>query len=420
MTSPLPIPVLLRSPAWRRGAAALLLALGPAAAAAETPVERGDVLRIEVMNAPEFSRQAPVDADGRVALAVIGTVPVAGRDTATIGAEIAAAFVELDVLTAPIVLVEVVSYRQVYVGGNVGRPGAIDFVPGMTVRQAIVTAGGARLAPADATVSSEDALAAMGERRAAAFRLAQVAARIARIEAELAGAAALAEDAAAVPVASAALRAAAARSEASLLADEIENAAAHRDHVTNLLGLIDHEIDTLNRQADLQDTETKVQQAEIDDARTLVERGVMPRTRLQELLSEMSQLNSDRLETSASVARAQQQAERVRFELSAVAAERREALRLDLQAAERERAVLQAEIEALDLRILSAGVTSRDAATTRVVIHRNQGGRPTDLAVTMDDPVMPGDVIDLVLDLTTAALPAEADAADRALARSLP
>ncbi|QEW23418.1 polysaccharide export protein EpsE (plasmid) [Paracoccaceae bacterium] len=401
----------------RRALAVFAACLPPLAALAGTTIERGDVLRVEVMNAPEFSRdRAPVDADGRIALLALGTIQVAGRDTDTARAEIAAAFAERGVLVAPVVLVEVTNYRQVYVGGRVGRPGAIDFVPGMTARQAIVTAGGIRLVASETATDPAETLSAIAERASTAFALAQVVARISRLQAQLDGAENLTAAPPPAQVPPGMLDQTAA-SETALLSDIGHRTEGQRHHARDLLTLIDVELDTLSRQMALQDTEAEVQAAEIEDARSLVERGLMPRPRLQELLREQSRLNRDRLETSAFTARARQEAETVRFELQDETARRREDLRLLLQEARRDQARLEADIESLDLRIMAGGLAPADPARTRLVIHRTLDGVLTGHDATMDDPVLPGDVLELIL--VSPGVPNAPDAAPDALPAAL-
>lgn len=379
--------------------AILCIFLGPIAAGAGTTVERGDVLRVEVMNAPEFSREVAVDIDGRIALHILGRIPVAGRDTDTIAASIAAAFKQEALLTAPEVLVEVASYRPVYVGGSVARPGAIDFVPGMTARHAIIAAGGIRLMAAESAPASQDVLAAVAERQSKAFSLAQVVARIARLEADLADESALPDVAAEDPVPSS-VQAETLASESALHADELARRDARKGHAESMIELINLEIATLSQQADLQSTESAIQQSEVDAARDLVSRGLMPQTRLQELLREQSRLSRDRLETSAFEARARQQAETERFELANEVALRREQTRLELQDARARRAALDADIAALDLRILSAGLAQPETTHTRLVIYRRDGDAQTEIEADMNAPLQPGDVLEVALVLS--------------------
>ena len=378
--------------------ATLLLAV-PSTLFAGTTVERGDVLRVDVINAPEFSRVAPVDVDGRIALPLLGTITVAGSDVDTIRDRITEIFVDRSVLVAPVILVEVASYRRVYVGGSVGAAGSLDFVPGLTVRQAVIAAGGSRLPQAEGTTTAEATLASLAERRALTFRLAQASARIVRLNAELAGEPSMGQ-ADADSLAPPAILADTMQAEAALLTDIRQRQDDRKEYTGKLLRMLSSELDTLLEQVKLQESEADLQQSEINDVRQLVERGLTPRTRLQELLREKSQLTRDRLETSAFAARARQQSEAARYEYAEEQAKRREALRLELQTAVQDRAALEASIEALDLRLQASGVTpSRQAPVMRVTVHRRTGAETSTFDVEMDEPLQPGDVVDVAFEV---------------------
>lgn len=383
----------------------LCLILIGSLAQSETPVERGDVLRFEVLNAPELSREAVVDVDGRVMLPLLGSVEVAGRKPNVIRRELMAAFKDLGLLTKPELLVEVAVYRKVYVGGSVGRPGAIDFVPGMTARQAVIAAGGLRLSADVTSATPEELLSAMASRRALSFRHAQTVARIARLRSELSGAASLSDlgndlgdmtpdDTASIVAA-----------EADHLTELHRRMARRERHGEELIDLITLELETLERQAALQTEESKAQKAEIDNARTLVERGLMPRPRLMEMLRLQSQLNRDRLDNTAFAARARQAAETVRFELLDETLRNREATRNELSAALAQKADLESRIAAIDLRLLSAGsgAVSHDIKPV-LVIFRSEGNRRMQVTdALLDEPIKPGDVLDLRIEVPTGA-----------------
>jgi polysaccharide export outer membrane protein len=72
---------------------------------------------------------------------LIGVIPARGRTTAEVEASIAAALRD-GYLRSPDVSVEVDRYRPYYAMGEVGAAGQYPYVPGMTVQQAIATAGG--------------------------------------------------------------------------------------------------------------------------------------------------------------------------------------------------------------------------------------------------------------------------------------
>ncbi len=372
-------------------------------------VEQGDVLRIEVLGAEEFSREAPVDANGAIALPHVGAIAVAGRDTAAIAAEIATALETAGLLRTPVVLVEFAAYRPVYLGGAVQTPGAVAYVPGLTVRKAVIAAGGLRR-NASGLGAGEDALAAMVKRRSVALALAQAEARILRLEAELA-------DLETLPDAAVGASALAARdgeailaAEAGLLSDRRAAVQASDAHTAQMLTLVASELDTLARQAALQEEESGLQNEEIDGARILVEKGLMPRSRLQELLRERSSLRRDQLATDAFAARARQVSETLRFEATRSRLRQREDMRIALQEALRTRASLDAELEALDLKVMSFGLsatTLREATAPRFVIHRTAQGAARRLDVGPDAAILPGDVLEVTLAQGTDVDPTE-------------
>lgn len=404
--------------AWRL---IVLLAAWPAcagAAFAGTTIERGDVLHVEVLRAPDFTREARVDVDGRVSLPLLGPVEVAGEDLEGVRRILETALAERGLVMDPVVVVEVAAYRPVYVGGAVGAPGTVDYTPGLTVRQALIAAGGPRLGPDARQLAPEEIIAAAAESRSVSFQLAQVRARIARLREEIVGSPSDSASAAATE----STASEAERAEAELLADRRTRATGLSAHTEDLVALIELELETLSQQAELQDREAQVQQEEIDTTRELISRGLVPRSRLAELLREQSQLSRDLLENNAFAARARQAKSEVRFEEADLVAEEREEMRLELQEAERERAELEAQLQALQASIAAGGVALSGSGLPpppepRVVIHRQSGGETSSISSDVDAPVEPGDVLEVTLDTSpplapVAALPQDWDPQD--------
>ncbi|WP_181164548.1 polysaccharide biosynthesis/export family protein [Amaricoccus solimangrovi] len=137
--------------------AALLAAplLAAPALAGSYLLQPGDVLELYVAGRAEIRARMPVDIDGEIVAPLAGVLPAAGRPLAEITEEIRAriAMAALPVtggnglssaehIHPSLVSVGLGGYRPVYVDGAVRRPGAHDFVPGLTARQAIALAGG--------------------------------------------------------------------------------------------------------------------------------------------------------------------------------------------------------------------------------------------------------------------------------------
>jgi polysaccharide export outer membrane protein len=101
-----------------------------------------DVLRIDVWKEPEISRSVPVRPDGKVSLPLLNDVQAAGLTAMELASVITEGLKKF--MNSPQVTVSVseINSRRVYVTGEVTRPGAYPLLPGMTVLQALTSAGG--------------------------------------------------------------------------------------------------------------------------------------------------------------------------------------------------------------------------------------------------------------------------------------
>lgn len=101
----------------------------------------GDRLRVIVFGQDSLSNSYSVDGAGRIAMPLIGSVPVFGRDLPSVEREIAARLRD-GFVRDPRVSVEVEAFRPFFVLGEVQNAGQYPYVEGMTVQTAIAIAGG--------------------------------------------------------------------------------------------------------------------------------------------------------------------------------------------------------------------------------------------------------------------------------------
>ncbi len=101
----------------------------------------GDRLRVIVFGQDSLSNAYSVDGAGRIAMPLIGSVPVQGRTLTEVEGVISARLRE-GYVREPRVSVEVEAFRPFFVLGEVTSAGQFPFVEGMTVRTAIAIAGG--------------------------------------------------------------------------------------------------------------------------------------------------------------------------------------------------------------------------------------------------------------------------------------
>lgn len=104
-------------------------------------LDAGDQLRVIVFGQPDLTNSYVVDQAGMISMPLIGSVPARGRTTAEIESAVAERL-RNGYLRHPDVSAEVDRYRPFFALGEVAAAGQYDYVPGITVQQAIAIAGG--------------------------------------------------------------------------------------------------------------------------------------------------------------------------------------------------------------------------------------------------------------------------------------
>ena len=101
-----------------------------------------DILHIYVWKEPDLTRDVTVMADGRITFPLIGEIMASGKTVAQLKQIITEKLKKY--VTAPevTVIVNESRSRTIYTIGKLARPGPYPLVPGMTVLQALSTAGG--------------------------------------------------------------------------------------------------------------------------------------------------------------------------------------------------------------------------------------------------------------------------------------
>ena len=108
---------------------------------AEYKLGIGDQLRVTVFGQEELSGEFEVDSAGRITLPLVADMRVVGSSVNEVEAMIFDAL-SPDYLQNPVVSVEVLTYRDFFILGEVANPGPYDYVGKMTVITAVAIAGG--------------------------------------------------------------------------------------------------------------------------------------------------------------------------------------------------------------------------------------------------------------------------------------
>ena len=128
---------------WCAGCASGAMASGPPeqVTVEEYRLGPGDQIRIAVFGEDRLSGNFLISPSGSISYPLVGEVPAQGK---TVN-EFAAALAEVlrhGYLRQPNITVEVISYRPFFIMGEVGNPGTFPYAAGLTVMNAVATAGG--------------------------------------------------------------------------------------------------------------------------------------------------------------------------------------------------------------------------------------------------------------------------------------
>lgn len=100
----------------------------------------GDEIKVTVYGEPDLSGPFTVDGDGQITMSLIGQVTV-GKMTLSEASDILQSKLKDGWLKDPKVAVELVKGRPYYILGEVNKPGEYPFSSGLTVMNAIASAG---------------------------------------------------------------------------------------------------------------------------------------------------------------------------------------------------------------------------------------------------------------------------------------
>jgi protein involved in polysaccharide export with SLBB domain len=113
----------------------------PPASAATYVLGSTDRVRVKVYGEPDISGEYEIDAGGNVSVPLAGHIKAAGSTTRQLEKSITSALSK-GIVRDPRVNVEIVSYRPYYILGEVKKSGEYPYRLGLTVMDAVASAGG--------------------------------------------------------------------------------------------------------------------------------------------------------------------------------------------------------------------------------------------------------------------------------------
>lgn len=351
----------------------------------------------------DVSGEYHVGADGMLSVPMAGSVKAQGLTTAELAAAI------LSQLEARLGLpgemdaaVEIVEYRPVYVMGEVQTPGAIAFLPGMNVIEAIGLAGGFRRAETAFLQSERSALSSLGAHEVLQIELHRRLATVARLEAELASA----------PEITVPPELAKATGGAELVAREGQIKAA-RDaeikaalsQIAGLEKLLKEEIARLGEQIVLRQEQLELANEELANAQDLVERGLTVASRRLDLQSRVADQEVRLLELETARVTAEQRLNEASRERLTVLNDRKGEILDSLRMEEAEIASLRTRMKtesALYAEAVGKGegfVSNQGIGAPVLELTRRDGAGLEVRVVERGEELKPGDIVEVRLPL---------------------
>lgn len=338
-----------------------------------------------------------VGPDGSISIPILGSVPAAGLTPAALGEKLGDLYRRQLGASDPIsVTAAVEEFRPIYVVGNVREPGALPFEPGMTVIQALASAGGTDR-PDIFVRADREALQAMGEIGTLRADLARGLVRKARLEAEINDRETieLPEGVDGVPVD------AIVETEEEILEAHNEAFRSSLEQLTSLESLMTARIQKLEEQIELRQRQVELARAELKNIRSLTDRGLAVASRELSTARTVADLESGVLELESEKIEVEQKlAELARSRIDLIS-ERRGTLLEALGDTQSEIARLEIRIdnqESIYLEALRWDLGTVDEQgmppAARFFIARGEG-EPATLAAEATTRLRPGDVLEV-------------------------
>ena len=101
----------------------------------------GDKISIKVFGEEELSAEFTLSDAGTISYPFLGEINALGNTTGELSRLITALLAD-GYLINPSVNIEVIGYREFYINGQIEKPGAYAYQPGLTLHKAVALAGG--------------------------------------------------------------------------------------------------------------------------------------------------------------------------------------------------------------------------------------------------------------------------------------
>ena len=394
----------------------LLVALPLGALAQPYTLQPGDQIRLSILDLPVPSVTVRVGIDGRVTFPYFGSFDARGVTPEQLQEQIGLAATGMVVsvysdagerlqvaLDGTGIFLAIESYRPVYMIGDVAIRGPIEYLPGMTVRTVLASAGGASEVP----VMFEQALMQAPELRSDYHSLAtehaSTVVRLWGIDAILAGDPDRSPPDASEVVVTPERVADFVAAERRNVEFQLEEIAHRRSYLTQQIEALTGQIDRFDERLRNQQTVLELETEQVTQIEELADRGLAATSRLNDARQGLLSISSSLLDAESAMADLSLRREELQQEL--------EMLTFNLEGEYRaQRADLMPQILTLSSQLQAArqtmmmnGVIVQDdgpqePSMTFELARANEDGTTTVNEAALDTALLPGDVVDVRLE----------------------
>jgi polysaccharide export outer membrane protein len=382
---------------------------------AEYLLRPGDVIEMSVVGAPDLRQSVTVNVDGEASFPLIGQIRVAGSPLSAVRTKVIQVLSTKfyhrrgpDGRESPIVItpeeinVAIAEYSPVYIDGDVAKPGAVSYRPGLTARQAIALAGGydvMRLRGHDPFLETADFRA---EYYSLWTRVAKEQIHISRLKAELGAQTKIdlkgeMDTPLPAPVVSQIKDL-----ESQLFDNRNADHRKEMDHLRRSLEQEDRRIQALVEEEQKQKAEARTEAEGFEQMEENFKRGAIPMMRLNDERRAAQLSATEALRTTVARAQVERERETVRRNLEKAEDERRAGLIKELKEAEVDLQTNWSHLQAAGDKLMYSGSARSQLLRGRggqpeLKIFRDSAGDRRAFTADEDAELMPGDVVEVAL-----------------------
>ncbi|MBP0579041.1 polysaccharide biosynthesis/export family protein [Labrys sp. LIt4] len=345
-----------------------------------------------------------VGASGNVSLPLIGEVPAAGKSTGDLSVLIGEKLqASIGLSNRPDASVEVSTYRPFYILGMVTTPGQYPYKPGLTVLQAVSTAGGVlRVSDFGLLSFQRESLVNRGDLRTLAVERLGLLAREARLDAELQGSDTITFPKDLMSQADTPQVAQMMKEEQLLFEARKQALRSQEDAINQTKKLLGSEIESLKAKSQSLQRQLELAKEELDNVNGLVSKGLAVASRKLALDQNVSQFESNRLDIDLLILRAQQDISKAERDVVDLHNKRRNDILTEISDVRGKISVNAEKTTTTQGLVYNAEVQAPQAVVSQMgnlnskltfAIIRRVGDKTQTIEANEADPVYPGDVV---------------------------